>query len=133
MLTEFGNAGDWRILFPNWRNQIDRPGSRRVHQAPVPGEPLPVVLHEHDDPGAAARGGALVTFGITPTQPETGYGYIQAVNSLIDGIQEHYPFDWYNYKLFKHIKQLWRSKHVQFLCCICYSIKNNLKKGLERW
>lgn len=25
----------------------------------------------------AASGGALVTFGITPTQPETGYGYIQ--------------------------------------------------------
>jgi mannose-1-phosphate guanylyltransferase/mannose-6-phosphate isomerase len=26
---------------------------------------------------AAARGGALVTFGITPTRPETGYGYIR--------------------------------------------------------
>jgi mannose-1-phosphate guanylyltransferase/mannose-6-phosphate isomerase len=27
--------------------------------------------------GAAARGGALVTFGIVPTTPETGYGYIR--------------------------------------------------------
>jgi len=27
---------------------------------------------------AAAEGGALVTFGIVPTAPETGYGYIQA-------------------------------------------------------
>ena len=27
----------------------------------------------------AARGGALVTFGIVPTSPETGFGYIQAV------------------------------------------------------
>jgi len=27
---------------------------------------------------AAARGGRLVTFGITPTRPETGYGYIRS-------------------------------------------------------
>jgi mannose-1-phosphate guanylyltransferase/mannose-1-phosphate guanylyltransferase/mannose-6-phosphate isomerase len=31
---------------------------------------------------AAARAGALVTFGITPTAPETGYGYIRAGAAL---------------------------------------------------
>src|SRR5262249_34169784 len=29
-----------------------------------------------DRAAVAARGGALVTFGITPERPETGYGYI---------------------------------------------------------
>jgi mannose-1-phosphate guanylyltransferase/mannose-6-phosphate isomerase len=31
-----------------------------------------------DKAAAAARTGALVTFGITPTRPETGYGYIKS-------------------------------------------------------
>ncbi len=31
---------------------------------------------------AAAEGGLLVTFGIVPTAPETGYGYIEAVEPL---------------------------------------------------
>ncbi|MBI5119494.1 MAG: mannose-1-phosphate guanylyltransferase/mannose-6-phosphate isomerase [Rhodospirillales bacterium] len=36
----------------------------------------------------AARAGYLVTFGITPTQPETGYGYIKAGSKLkgLDGV-----------------------------------------------
>ena len=34
---------------------------------------------------AAARAGALVTFGITPERPETGYGYIRR-GAPIDGI-----------------------------------------------
>lgn len=33
----------------------------------------------------AAAGGALVTFGIVPTAPETGYGYIEAAGSLTSG------------------------------------------------
>jgi mannose-1-phosphate guanylyltransferase/mannose-6-phosphate isomerase len=33
----------------------------------------------------AARDGYLVTFGVTPTGPETGYGYVQAGDSLSDG------------------------------------------------
>ena len=33
---------------------------------------------------AAARAGRLVTFGIKPTQPETGYGYIQRGAALAD-------------------------------------------------
>ncbi|MGV3490512.1 MAG: mannose-1-phosphate guanylyltransferase/mannose-6-phosphate isomerase [Devosia sp.] len=35
---------------------------------------------------AAARAGRLVTFGITPTAPETGYGYIQAGSELGGGV-----------------------------------------------
>lgn len=31
---------------------------------------------------AVAAGGALVTFGIVPTQPETGYGYIRAADRI---------------------------------------------------
>ncbi|RAS23425.1 mannose-1-phosphate guanylyltransferase/mannose-6-phosphate isomerase [Paraburkholderia bryophila] len=34
-----------------------------------------------------ARDGFLVTFGITPTEPHTGYGYIRAGASLVDGTQ----------------------------------------------
>ena len=33
---------------------------------------------------AAAEAGQLVTFGIVPTAPETGYGYIEAAQSLAD-------------------------------------------------
>lgn len=34
---------------------------------------------------AAAAAGHLVTFGVTPTRPETGYGYIEAAGALPDG------------------------------------------------
>ncbi|MGF6841068.1 mannose-1-phosphate guanylyltransferase/mannose-6-phosphate isomerase [Paraburkholderia youngii] len=34
-----------------------------------------------------AKDGRLVTFGITPTEPHTGYGYIRAGAPLIDGTQ----------------------------------------------
>jgi len=33
-----------------------------------------------------AQEGYLVTFGVTPTGPETGYGYVQAGDSLSDGV-----------------------------------------------
>jgi mannose-1-phosphate guanylyltransferase len=36
---------------------------------------------------AAARAGRLVTFGITPTAPETGYGYIEAGPDLGNGVR----------------------------------------------
>jgi mannose-1-phosphate guanylyltransferase len=36
---------------------------------------------------AAARAGRLVTFGIAPTAPETGYGYIEAGPALGDGVR----------------------------------------------
>lgn len=35
---------------------------------------------------SAAAGGALVTFGITPSSPETGYGYIKAGESIAPGV-----------------------------------------------
>jgi mannose-1-phosphate guanylyltransferase len=35
---------------------------------------------------AAARSGKLVTFGITPTAPETGYGYIEAGKDIGNGV-----------------------------------------------
>ena len=35
---------------------------------------------------AAAQSGRLVTFGITPTAPETGYGYLEAGPDLGDGV-----------------------------------------------
>lgn len=34
----------------------------------------------------AARGGKIVTFGITPTEPSTGYGYIETGMDLGDGV-----------------------------------------------
>jgi len=34
----------------------------------------------------AARRGYLVTFGVNPTGPETGYGYVQAGENLSDGV-----------------------------------------------
>ncbi|PQV49091.1 mannose-1-phosphate guanylyltransferase/mannose-6-phosphate isomerase [Paraburkholderia sp. BL21I4N1] len=39
------------------------------------------------DAAQIAKDGFLVTFGITPTEPHTGYGYIRAGASLVDGSQ----------------------------------------------
>jgi mannose-1-phosphate guanylyltransferase len=41
-----------------------------------------------DTANAAAAAGRLVTFGITPTGPETGYGYIEAGKDRGDGTRE---------------------------------------------
>ncbi|HWV01199.1 MAG TPA: mannose-1-phosphate guanylyltransferase/mannose-6-phosphate isomerase [Devosia sp.] len=41
-----------------------------------------------DTANAAATSGRLVTFGITPTSPETGYGYIEAGKDRGDGTRE---------------------------------------------
>lgn len=40
-----------------------------------------------DTAAEAARAGRLVTFGITPTAPETGYGYIEAGAELGNGVR----------------------------------------------
>jgi mannose-1-phosphate guanylyltransferase len=40
-----------------------------------------------DAAAAAARAGRLVTFGITPTAPETGYGYIEAGGEVGNGVR----------------------------------------------
>lgn len=39
-----------------------------------------------DVAAAAATAGLLVTFGITPTYPETGYGYVQRGDALPEGV-----------------------------------------------
>jgi mannose-1-phosphate guanylyltransferase len=36
----------------------------------------------------SARNGWLVTFGVTPTSPETGYGYIESGRPIADGVLE---------------------------------------------
>jgi mannose-1-phosphate guanylyltransferase len=41
-----------------------------------------------DTAAAAARAGRLVTFGITPTAPETGYGYVEAGVETGAGVRE---------------------------------------------
>ena len=41
-----------------------------------------------DIAAAAAAGGSLVTFGISPTAPETGYGYIEAGAERSDGTRD---------------------------------------------
>jgi mannose-1-phosphate guanylyltransferase len=41
-----------------------------------------------DVAAAAAAGGSLVTFGISPTSPETGYGYIEAGAERGDGTRD---------------------------------------------
>jgi mannose-1-phosphate guanylyltransferase len=41
-----------------------------------------------DIAAAAARSGRLVTFGIVPKHPETGYGYIEAGAAIGDGVLE---------------------------------------------
>ena len=41
-----------------------------------------------DTAAAAARGGRLVTFGVMPRHPETGYGYIEAGAPLANGVLE---------------------------------------------
>ena len=51
------------------------------HMVPASAEYLASV----DDAAAAAREGHLVTFGVTPDRPETGYGYIAIGDALAHG------------------------------------------------
>jgi mannose-1-phosphate guanylyltransferase len=57
---------------------------------------LPADPHIGDEPAyrelltravEAARSSGLVTIGVTPTRPETGYGYIEASDTLAPGVQ----------------------------------------------
>lgn len=51
---------------------------------------VPALLGALDAAAAAARAGRIATFGIRPTRPETGYGYIEAGAALAahDGARE---------------------------------------------
>ena len=80
------------VLEPEGRNTapaiaLAALAAQEAGQGDVPLLVLPAD-HEISEPGAfvsavetaipAARSGRLVTFGVVPTAPETGYGYIQA-------------------------------------------------------
>jgi mannose-1-phosphate guanylyltransferase/mannose-6-phosphate isomerase len=51
---------------------------------------VPALLRALDIAASAARAGRIATFGIRPTAPETGYGYIEAGGPLagVDGARE---------------------------------------------
>ena len=46
---------------------------------------VPALLRHLEQAAAAARAGSFVTFGMKPTAPETGYGYIE-VGAALDGL-----------------------------------------------
>lgn len=93
-LRECGAAPSALILEPVGRNTAPAIAVAALHALAHGEDPLLLVLpsdHVVRDAQAfrdavliaadAARSGQLVTFGIRPTSPETGYGYINAVGS----------------------------------------------------
>lgn len=50
---------------------------------------VPALLAALSPAAAAARAGRIATFGIRPTRPETGYGYIEAGPALADAAGAH--------------------------------------------
>jgi mannose-1-phosphate guanylyltransferase/mannose-1-phosphate guanylyltransferase/mannose-6-phosphate isomerase len=50
---------------------------------------VPALLAALSPAAAAARAGRIATFGIHPTRPETGYGYIEAGPALADAAGAH--------------------------------------------
>jgi len=94
-LREIGAAPSALLLEPAGRNTA--PAACVAALALVEKDPDPLMLlmpsdHIIEDvaafteaierAAAAARGGSLVTFGITPERPETGYGYIRRGDAL---------------------------------------------------
>jgi mannose-1-phosphate guanylyltransferase / mannose-6-phosphate isomerase len=94
-LREIGAAPSALLLEPTGRNTA--PAACVAALALVEKDPDPLMLlmpsdHIIEDvaafteaierAAAAARGGSLVTFGITPERPETGYGYIRRGDAL---------------------------------------------------
>jgi mannose-1-phosphate guanylyltransferase / mannose-6-phosphate isomerase len=94
-LREIGAAPGALLLEPTGRNTA--PAACVAALALVEKDPDPLMLlmpsdHIIEDvaafteaierAAAAARGGSLVTFGITPERPETGYGYIRRGDAL---------------------------------------------------
>lgn len=89
-LRQQGVQGAGILLEPIGRNTAPAIAAAALHAMCDDGDPLLLVLaadHSIQDVTAfqasikvafqAAQDGALVTFGIVPTAPETGYGYIQ--------------------------------------------------------
>jgi mannose-1-phosphate guanylyltransferase / mannose-6-phosphate isomerase len=94
-LREIGAAPGALLLEPAGRNTA--PAACVAALALVEKDPDPLMLLMPSDhiikdvaafdeaierAAAAARGGSLVTFGITPERPETGYGYIRRGDAL---------------------------------------------------
>jgi mannose-1-phosphate guanylyltransferase/mannose-6-phosphate isomerase len=90
-----GHASGRIILEPDGRNTAPAAAAAALHLAERDPDALLLLLpsdHVIADTGAflaavdravpAARQGWLVTFGMTPTRPETGYGYIRAGQAL---------------------------------------------------
>jgi mannose-1-phosphate guanylyltransferase len=97
---ELGIATSAVLLEPVARNTAAAIAAAAMHvrQAFGDGAVMHVLASDHavtaddnyrwsvDAAAAAARSGRLVTFGITPTAPETGYGYVQAGDELGGGV-----------------------------------------------
>lgn len=92
---------DGIVLEPEARNRRSRRRSRRDRlPAPWPrrADPDPAIRSRDliDDTyracvasaADAARSGKIVTFGITPTEPATGYGYIEIGPEIGNGVHE---------------------------------------------
>lgn len=91
---ELGAGGAQVLVEPVGRNTAAAIGLAAVHiKQHAPDEPFAVLPSDHfvanpaefartvKAAGEAARTGAIVTIGITPTRPETGYGYIEVGTS----------------------------------------------------
>ena len=89
------------ILEPAGRNTAPAIALAALHVQPSHPEALLLVLpadHHVTDPeafqrtvasaSAPAQAGRLMTFGVVPTQPETGYGYVRCGEAVSDGIYE---------------------------------------------
>ena len=89
------------ILEPAGRNTAPAIALAALHVQSSHPEALLLVLpadHHVTDPetfqrtvvsaSAPARAGRLMTFGVVPTQPETGYGYVRCGEAVSDGIYE---------------------------------------------
>ena len=89
------------ILEPAGRNTAPAIALAALHVQPSHPEALLLVLpadHHVTDPEAfqrtvvsasePAQAGRLMTFGVVPTQPETGYGYVRCGEAVDEGIYE---------------------------------------------
>ncbi len=52
-----------------------------------------IFLESIENAKKAARGGDIVTFGIKPTNPATGFGYIKSKNSIENNLPGPYPIE----------------------------------------
>lgn len=100
-LREVGAASDTIILEPEGRNTAPAIALAAVQALKTDPDAILLVLpadHYIGNPEAfaatvstalpVAQQGSLVTFGVVPARPETGYGYIRAGADLAEGVRE---------------------------------------------